>query len=216
MKRSTSKSSSSRRQPAAPAVQLTWAHFGVLHRVTAWPDLRFETQVDGEWTPFTPDPAHERFASGAVMIDARGWQRFLDFMPAPERRFLLNFKTGRLAALAVLASCPGMLADLDEVPAFTAFLAHHVPLRGETETRWATINAVHERDGLFGLLEWLGLPASRQTLSILGHITDADLSRRLLVPLRGALWEPETLWILQHTENLTERELLTRCHALAA
>ncbi len=215
MKRTTSNSSSSRR-PAAPVVQLTWAHFGVLHRVTCWPDLRFEAQIDGVWTAFTPNPAHERFASGAVMLDARSWQRFLDFMPAPEREFLLHFKTGRLAALAVLASCPELIADLNEVPAFVAFLAHHVPLRGESEARWATINAVHERDGLFGLLEWLGLPASREALSILGQITDPDLSRRLLVPLRGALWEPETLWILQHTAQLTERELLTRCHALAA
>lgn len=215
MKRTRSTKSSSR--PASPpAVQLTWAHYGVLHRVTAWPDLRFEAQLDGRWMAFTPDPTDERFASAAVMLDAGSWNRFLDFMPLPERHFLETFKAGRIAALVVLASCPDLLADLDEVPAFTAFLAHHVSLRGDRAPQWATINAIHERDGLFGLLEWLGLPASRQTLTILGQITEPDLSRRVLVPLRGALWEPETLWALQHSPRLTERELLTRCHALAA
>ena len=214
MKRTTRSSFS--RRATAPAIQLTWAHYGVLHRVTAWPDLRFETQTDGVWHPFTPDPGHACFASAAAMLDARSWLRFLDFMPAPERAYLTTFKTGRLAALAVLASCPDLLPDLVETPAFTAFLAYHVTLRGEAQTRWATINAIHERDGLFGLLEWLGLPAAPASLTALGQITEADLSRRVLAPLRAALWQPETLWILSHSAALTEKELLTRCHALAA
>jgi hypothetical protein len=217
MKCSTSRSaSSSLPRWTALTVQLTWSHYGVLHRVTAWPELDFEQQLDGRWTPFTPDPGQDRFASGVAMLDRRAWDQFLDFFPSAERAFVNTFKTGRLAALAVLTQCPSLLAVLAELPALTVFLAHHVALRGEARPAWATLNAVHERDGVYGLMEWLGLPASAQSLGILAAVAEPDLSRRLLAPFRAALWEPETLWALQHTPTLTERALLARCHAFAA
>lgn len=217
MKCSTSHSASpSLPRCTALTVQLTWSHFGVFHRVTAWPALAFEQQLDGRWTSFTPDPGQDRFASGVAMLDRRAWDLFLDFFPSAERAFVNTFQTGRLAALAVLAQCPSLLAVLAELPALTVFLAHHVALRGEARPAWATLNAVHERDGVYGLMEWLGLPASAQSLGILAAVAEPDLSRRLLAPFRAALWEPETLWALQHTPTLTERALLARCHALAA
>jgi hypothetical protein len=60
------------------------------------------------------------------------------------------------------------------------------------------------------------LPASRQTLGILQQITDPDLPRRLLEPLRLNLWEPEGIWLLRHAGPMTDRQLARRCHALAA
>ena len=69
---------------------------------------------------------------------------------------------------------------------------------------------------IFGVLEWLGLPASPQTLAILQHFADPDLPIRLLEPLRARLWEPETILELQHTEEITGRQLDRCCHARAA
>ena len=89
-------------------------------------------------------------------------------------------------------------------------------LRGGSRSAWSEIEAVYEREGIFGLLQWLGLPASRQTLAILRNITDPDLSRRLLEPLRAALWEPEAIWALTHARAITDECLAKACHALAA
>ena len=52
--------------------------------------------------------------------------------------------------------------EMDAVPltALVAFLNVHLSLRGGDEPRWSEIIAVFERDGLFGVLQWLGLPAS--------------------------------------------------------
>ena len=80
---------------------------------------------------------------------------------------------------------------------------------------WSEIEAVYEREGIFGLLQWLGLPASRQTLAILRNITDPDLARRLLEPLRADVVEPEAIWTLTHARAITD-ECLAACHALAA
>ena len=70
--------------------------------------------------------------------------------------------------------------------------------------------------GIFGLLEWLGLPASRQTLTILRHLESADLPQRFLEPLRTQLWEPRTIFALQRIPAITDRDLAVHCHAAAA
>jgi hypothetical protein len=198
------------------SVELVWSHFGTLHRVTAWPELEFAAQVDGQWIPYEPDPSDDSFVSAAVMLDRQKWEAFLEFVPVEVSALVRNFKYGRLAALVALHRCPTLMQDLTDTPALVPFVAAHVALRGSNSPRWEEITALHERGGLFLLLEWLGLPASRQTLEILRKIADADLSRRLLEPLRSSLWEPESIWLLQHAEVLTEQEISNRCHALAA
>jgi hypothetical protein len=212
-----------KRSPSLPARlksslsgRLTWSHYGVLHRVISDTSLRFERQEDDEWVAFTPDPAHDCFASAAVMLDARAWARFLEFVPSDVRDLLERFGPGRLASLAVWAQCPALLPDLLAHPVLTPFLARHVPLRGGHRPAWNELAAVHEREGLFGVMAWIGLPASPQTLRVLDRVGDPDLPRRLLAPLRANLWDPTSLWALQSYPVLGERELLSCCHALAA
>ena len=196
-------------------IELTWSHFGARWRATLWPDLRFERETArNAWAPEAPSA--EAIASGAVALDDAGWRRYLEFMPAGERAFLARFNLGRLGALQVILHCPGLLPDLTATPALTAFLANHASLRGAPEARWEEIAAINDRSGIFGVLEWLGLPASRQTLGILRQITDPDVPRRLLAPLRTSLWEPEGIWLLAHAGPMTDRQLASRCHALAA
>jgi hypothetical protein len=202
------------RKSLLPTVELTWSHGGELHCVT--PELLFARERDERWTEFIPDPSTAMFASAADGISDVRWSAFLEFVSANERDVIESFGPGRLAALAVIARCPELVEELRATPALVPFLAEHVVLRGATEPRWEEINAVHERGGIFGVLEWLGLPASRQTLAILQRIDQPDLPRRLLEPIRSALWEPETMWLLQRTPSLTERALLAHCHALAA
>jgi hypothetical protein len=121
-----------------------------------------------------------------------------------------------MEALQVIARCPALLPELAETPALTAFLAAHVSLRGTPAPGWEEINAVYERSGIFGVLEWLGLPASRQTLAILRNIEEAELPKRFLEPLRTMLWEPRTIFALQRLPAITDRQLARHCHALAA
>jgi len=196
-------------------LELSWSHFGTRWRATLGPEVRFEHTTSGEcWT--AAEPSEDVIASGAVALDDGGWRRYSEFLPAEERTFLGKFHFGRLGALQVITHCPALLAELVATPALTAFLACHVSLRGAAGTRWEEIAAIHERSGIFGVLEWLGLPASRQTLAILQQITDPDLARRLLEPLRISLWEPEGIWLLRHAGPLTDRQLARRCHAMAA
>jgi len=140
----------------------------------------------------------------------------LEFVPAAERRLLGQFDVGRLGVLAVVALCPALVADLLAAPALAPFIAEHTRLRGLDAPRWEEIAAVHNRGGIYALLEWLGLPASRQTMTILQKIADPDLGRRLLEPIRAALWEPETIWLLQHVPTLTELSLTHHCQASLA
>lgn len=203
-------------QKTARPVQLTWSHLGFLYRVTAWPEAVFETQRDGKWLPFDPDPSTEIFAAAAVMLGRAEWNRYLDFVPTSERMFLERFRLGRLAALTVITRCPGLLEDLENTPLLTSFVAAHALLRGTHRPAWTEIAAVHERTGIFGLLEWLGLPASRQTLEALGHIAEVELAKRLLEPLRTTLWNPVASSALGRAEAVTERELAVTCCALAA
>lgn len=206
---------SSSARVAAP-VQLTWSHFGRLHRVSAWPEVEFTVEHDGGWVAYEPDPSAPEFVAGVVMLDAAKWQRYLEFLPAAERAFVCAFKFGRLAALTVITRCPALLNDLNETPALMPLVAAHVQLRGGGEPRWAELAAVHERAGVFGVLEWLGLPASRPTLAILGRIADVDLPRRLLEPIRAALWQPAAVVQFERGLSLSENALARGCAAFAA
>jgi hypothetical protein len=194
---------------------LVWVHDGVRHRATVWPEVAFEQEVvPGGWVAAGPSEA--ALAAAALGVGAARWRGYLEYVPAPQRDFLRRFAFSRMTALAVIEHCPGLLAELVATPALTIFLAAHRGLRGGDEPAWAEIEAVYEREGIFGLLQWLGLPASRQTLAILRNIADPDLPRRLLEPLRSALWEPEVIWALSHEPVLTDEQLARACHALAA
>jgi hypothetical protein len=195
-------------------IALTWSHYGELHRVTPWPEVRFERLYGEDWLPINPDS--ELLAAASVTCRTRNWQPYLEFVPADVRAFLEDFGFARMEALQVVARCPALVPALIETPALTAFVAGHANLRGTAEPRWEEINAVHERSGIFGLLEWLGLPASRQTLTILRHLESADLPQRFLEPLRTQLWEPRTIFALQRIPAITDRDLAVHCHAVAA
>jgi hypothetical protein len=205
----------SRVAAAAVAPGLGWIHDGCRYRVSVWPDVRFERELSPD--VWVEDEMHEdAFASAALAVTPRLWAGYLDFAPAEVREFVEQFSYGRMAALHVITRCPALLPELRETPALTAFLALHLSLRGGDAAGWAEIGAVAEREGVFGVLQWLGLPASRQTVTILRTIADPDLPRRLLAPLRAALWEPEAIWALAHTPALTDARLAATCHAMAA
>lgn len=204
----------SRVSDRAPSVELAWTHVGALYRMTAWPEVRLERLIDERWLESAA--TEEALASGMLQVDAVAWRRYLEFVPAAERAFVEKFRYGRLGALLIVARCPQMLADLDETPALVSFLAAHASLRGMASPHWDEVAAVHERGGVFGLLEWLGLPASRETLVILRNLVDPDVPRRLLEPLRALLWRPSATFVLQRTTELTDKQLARYCHALAA
>ncbi|ACB75093.1 hypothetical protein [Opitutus terrae] len=193
---------------------LAWSHCGVAWRVTAWPEVRFECLYGEDWIPSSP--TEDVLASAAQACGPDDWRSYLEFVPVEGREFLNQFSFARMEALQVIARCPALLPALAEVPALTAFAAAHVPLRGTSGACWEEINALIERSGVFGLLDWLGLPASRQTLSILANIVQPDLPKRLLEPLRSLLWEPTAIFALQRMPAITDRELASTCHALAA
>jgi hypothetical protein len=206
--------SRNRRKKSPVPLALTWSHGGVPWRVTSWPEVRFECRYGDEWIPATP--TEEALASAAQTCGPLGWQPYLEFVPAEVREFLGRFAIARMEALLVVARCPALLRTLADTPALTAYLAAHASLRGTPEPKWAEIGAVHERSGVFGLLEWLGLPASRQTLAILRAIAEPDLPKRFLEPLRSLLWEPTTIFALQRLPAISDRQLARYCHALAA
>lgn len=195
-------------------LSLCWFHSGVAYRVTSWPEVRFERQYGEDWIALPT--LGGALASAARALGPLEWRNYLEFVPTPVRHFLEKFPHGKLEALEVAARCPGLLGVLDEAPALTSFLSAHQALRGDPEPRWKEINARWERDGIFGLLEWLGLPASRQTLEILGQIVEPDLAHRFLEPLRTLLWEPRAIYALQDQGRITDRDLQQHCHALAA
>lgn len=193
---------------------LSWSHAGVPYRVTPWPEVRFERLYGDEW--IITSPTEDAMASAAQTCGVAAWRPYLEFVPAEVREFLARFSFARMEALQVVARCPGLLAALAEVPALTAFLAAHVNLRGTSGACWEEINAIFERSDVFGVLEWLGLPASRQTLGILQNVAEPDLSKRFLEPLRTLLWEPQTIFALQRLPAITDRQLARFCHPLAA
>ena len=203
------------RAAASEGPELCWNHDGIRYRVTLVPDVRFERETDGgHW--IATEPTEEAFAATALGVTAARWRNFTEYLPRTEREFACAFEFSRLAALHVIAQCPALLPELVLTPALTPFIAAHLTLRGGDQPAWAELGAVFERDGIFGVLQWLGLPASRQTLTILQNIADPDLPRRLLEPLRAALWEPEAIWVLSRATSLTDEQLVQACHALAA
>lgn len=218
--RSSRRSGSSRaRRVSQPTTSvrasLGWIHDGFRHCVTLWPELRFEREgAPGEWSQC--EMGEDALASAALGVTEAQWRNALEFASVGMREFLTRFEGGRMAALHLITRCPDLLAQLRELSALTPFLVQHQSLRGCDTPAWSEISAVFERDGLFGVLQWLGLPASRQSIAILAHIADADLPRRLLEPLRAALWEPEAIWALSHAETLTDARIAEACHALAA
>jgi hypothetical protein len=200
---------------AAPA-QLTWTHLGALYRITAWPEAQCELLTEGVWSSFEADPAGEAVAAAAVMLEKADWKRYLEFVPAGERGFLETFKLGRMAALIVISRCPQLLFDLEAAPALTSFLAAHMRLRGSARAAWTEIGAVHERSGIFGVLQWLGLPATRIVLETLQNFAEPDIARRLLDRVRASLWSPLAPSLLRASGPLSETELMTRCDVIAA
>lgn len=196
-------------------VSLTWSHYGDLHRVTPWPEVRFERLYGEEW--IAVEPTTELLEAASLECRNRDWRPFLEFVPGDVRTFLAGFAYNRMEALLVAARCPRLMEDLVQAPALTAFLANHTALRGGGHAAWEEISAVHERSGIYGVLEWLGLPASRQTLRILAHLESPDLPKRFLEPLRSQLWEPQTIFALQRSRAITDRQLAGFCrHAAAA
>lgn len=204
----------SRSQPACAPVEITWSHAGVFRRVTAWPDVAFERRCGDEWIP--DQPTEGAFAAAAADVRPLTWRRYLEFVPAAERQFVARFRFGRLEALQVVTRCPELLAVLEQAPALTLFLSAHVTLRGTARPGWDEISAVFERAGVFGLLEWLGLPALPNTLAALGNLADPEIPRRLLAPLRTAIWDPEALTCLARAPVVTDLDLARACHRLAA
>lgn len=193
---------------------LTWSHCGVAYRVSPWPEVRFECLYGEDW--IATSPTEEVLSSAAQAILPQDWSPYLEFVPADVRQFLQRFTFGRMDALQVVARCPSLLERIAETPALTSFLASHVSLRGTAEACWEEISAVHERSGIFGVLEWMGLPASRQTLVILGNMVEPDLPKRFLEPLRSLMWEPTAIFALQRMPAITDRMLAQTVNALAA
>lgn len=212
--RSPSVSSSRRAKKCLVPLALAWSHGGISYRVTAWPEVQFERLFGEDWVVVSP--GEETLASAAQSCGAAAWSAYLEFVPTAERELLERFSFARMEALQVVARCPGLVAELCETPALTTYLAAHVTLRGTRGPAWAEINAIHERSGIFGVLEWLGLPASRQTLTILHNMAEPDVAKRLLEPLRSMLWEPRAIFALQRMPAITDRVLERFCHALAA
>lgn len=193
---------------------MSWSHVGVAYRVTPWPEAQFERLYGDEW--IVTSPTEDVLASAAQSCGEREWHAYLEFVPPEVRDFLSRFAFGRMEALQVVARCPALVEVLTETPAMTAFVASHVSLRGTSGACWSEINAIFERSDVFGVLEWLGLPASRQTLDILQHFSAPDISKRFLEPLRTLLWEPRAIFALQREATINERQLARFCHPLAA
>jgi hypothetical protein len=211
---SRSQPSVRRMKKVAVPLALSWSHGGINYRVTPWPEVQFERLYGEEWIPALP--TDDVFASAAQAGGTLAWQPYLEFVPGDVRELLARFSFTRMEALLVAARCPALLPTLQETPALTAFVASHMALRGADTPRWDEINAVYERSDIFGVLEWLGLPASRQTLSILDNLADPDVPKRFLEPLRAMLWEPRAIFALQRMTGITDRVLARYCHALAA
>jgi len=206
--------SSSPRTWRLVSAELTWPHHGFTWRVTVWPEIQFLRRSSDDWTAAVPD--EEVFASAAKYLRPEAWDRYMEYLPQELRSFVGLFRFTRISALYLVTQCPGLLSDLQDTPAVAAFLANHRFLRMAEDCRWSEIAAIHERSGIYGLLEWLGIPASRQTMAILQNISDPDVPRRLLDRLRELLWEPAAITALERCPSMSDRDLTRMCHALAA
>lgn len=212
--RSASTGASRRAKKCFVPLSLAWSHTGISYRVTAWPEVRFERLFGDDWVVVSP--SEETLGSAAQTCGEQAWAAYLEFVPAEERELLKRFSYARMEALQVVARCPALVSELTETPALISYLAAHGSLRGTNGPAWAEINAIHERSGIFGVLEWLGLPASRQTLTILHNLAQPDVAKRFLEPLRTMLWEPRAIFALQRVPTISDQLLSRYCHALAA
>jgi hypothetical protein len=204
----------SRSSKCSVPVALVWSHGNDTYRITAWPEVRCERRYGNDWAVVNA-PA-EAIVAAASALTAAEWQSYLEFAPMEVREFAGFFRQHRLAAVQVAARCPELIEVLTTTPALTPFVAAHGSLRGTGADRWEELRAVAERGGIFAILEWLGLPASHQTLAILGNVVAADLPARLLGPLREVLWRPDGIFALAQLPVITDRELTRACNALAA
>lgn len=202
------------RKHAHASIELAWSHAGVTYRVTAWPEAGVEKRDGDRWVPATLDDG--ALAAAAADIRPAMWRRYLEFLPAAERAFVSQFRISRMEALQVIARCPELLPVLAETPALTVFVSAHVALRGSQRPGWDEINAVFQRAGVFGVLEWLGLPARRETLAALANFSDPEIPRRFLAPLRTVLWDAPTVAALERAPVVTDVDLARHCHVLAA
>jgi len=200
--------------PSPVLNEITWSHAGVPWRVTAWPDVATERLCGDIWLP--AQPPEGAFVAAAADVRDAAWRRYLDFVPARERAFISCFRFSRLEALLVSARCPQLLDILEETPALTVFISAHVALRGSERPGWDEIAVLFERSGVYGLLEWLGLPASPRTLTALRNFADPEIPRRFLAPLRTVLWDQPTLETLERSAVVTDIDLARHCHRLAA
>lgn len=205
---------SRRTKSCSVPLALSWSHDGAVYRVTPWPEVRFERQYGTDWVTF--NPSIELLGAISAAVDPHDWKGYLEFAPIDVREFAGRFRANRLLAMQVAARCPALIEPLTDTPAFMPFVAAHAELRGTELYRWDELNAVFERGGLYALLEWLGLPASQQTMAIFRNIVSADLPLELLEALRSMLWRPEGILVLGQLPAITERELERTCHALAA
>ena len=178
---------------------LGWSHEGTTYRVTPWPEVQVERRYGDEWVVVAPSVQALHAAASAPNAAWRAGY----------------FRGNRIVALQVAARCPDLVGALSETPALIAFLAAHSSLRGTPREHWSEVNAIFERGGVFAVLEWLGLPASRQTLAILTNLVAADLPEALLEPLRALLWRPRGIFALAQRDVITERDVTDAC-ALAA
>ncbi len=193
---------------------ITWSHAGVFRRVTAWPEAAFERLEGDTWIADHPDEG--AFAAAAVDVRDASWRGYLEFVPAAERHFLAQFRFSRMEALQVIARCPELIPAISEIPALTIFVSAHIALRGSSRPGWDELSAVFERSGVFGLLDWLGLPATRAALGALRNFADPEIPRRFIAPLRTMLWDGVTVRTLEHTLVVTDIDLARACHRLAA
>jgi hypothetical protein len=205
---------SSHSKKCSVPLALTWTAGDTPYRATAWPEVEFERRYGAEWIAVVP--SEETLQAAAGNLNGVAWRSFLEFVPIEIREFLGLFRANRMVALLVVARCPALLSLLAELPTIVPFIAAHARLRGSANTSWTELNAVFERNGVYGVLEWLGLPASRQTLAILQNVVTPDLPGRLLEPLRTMLWKPQGILALAQLPEITERELSLASHALAA
>jgi hypothetical protein len=190
---------------------LAWTRRGASYRITPWPDVQIEQRYGTEWVPVTLTPAQ---LTGAELHPG-AWRAYLEFVPSDVRELVSLFRTNRLLALQVASRCPELVGALTETPALATFVTCHAQLRGSPMERWDELNAQFERGGIFSVLDWLGMPATRQTIAILTSLIAADLAPRLAEPVRAALWRPTGILSLAATSHDTDRDLADSC-ALAA
>jgi hypothetical protein len=191
-------------------IALSWSHQGISYRLSPWPEVRLERKYGAEWITAALDPEALRQAQH----DPSAWRSYAEFVPAPIRELLGCFRANRLIAVHVAARCPELASALIELPALVPFIAQHGALRGDA--RWSELTAVFDRAGVFGIMEWLGLPATRDALTILRDVITPDVPEALLGPLRVVLWKPEGVFALARRSAMSEWELMQTCHALAA